>query len=178
MCCSVLYLWNIVFSVLVNINSVELYPDCTFIFLLSVSHAGVFICLWPYGHYMQCLVSLELIPGSPLSQHNWWWCLLVLHRTGSPPLIGLKEVHLDSASLVIGRVYVSIVWAWRLIKSAAFGQSPSLWNGFGTQFLSRSVAFFGKQTIDAERNSPLARQLTWFQIPLLLLPWKSVAYVQ
>lgn len=106
-----------------------------------------------------------------------------------PPLIGLKRLHLDSTSMVTGSVYVWIISARPplliacLIKTGPRQDSHlasrkdlacrlclTVWLFF---LENRALRRQGKK-----KSSLLALQLTWLQIPPLLLPWKSVAYVQ
>lgn len=74
------------------------------------------------------------------------------------PLIGLKPVHLDSTRndhwQCLSELFQHVLPCYCLSNEdrAASGQSPSQQNRFGTQALSHSVAYFGKQCIDAAKE--------------------------
>lgn len=102
------------------------------------------------------------------------------------PLIGLKRVHLHSTSMVTGRVYVWIISACSplaiacLMKTVPRQDSPQATRIDLARRLCLTLwlSLENRPLMWQEKTSLLALQLTWFQIPSLLLPWKSVAYVQ
>lgn len=97
-----------------------------FILFLPYS-ASVLICLWPWESSaikfsVCCLLSRSQGLHCPSIMDDSAYCYFI--PLALLLLIGLKRVYLDSTSLVTDRVYVSIVWAWYLIKTGHRQDSP------------------------------------------------------
>lgn len=116
-----------------------------------------------------------LFPPVPL-----WWTMAP--PLTSLPLIGLKLDHLGWCGLVTGAVLMSELFhhvhSWRGEDRAMSGQPLNCRNRSDTTALCHNATVFGRCCIEAAKTQSVGSTLTWFHFLLLLLPWKSVAYVR
>lgn len=102
------------------------------------------------------------------------------------PLIGLKRVHLDSTSMLTGRVYVWIISARpplaiaSLMKTGPRQDSPRTTRIDLARRLCLTVWLSLENRALMQQEKLAYWHCNWHvsRFPPLLLPWKSVAYVQ
>lgn len=156
--------------------------------VLSQPHTASVLCYTrPWESWA---IKVSVFPVSLLSQHDGWWRLFLLPSTGSPfnwirngPLGFDQRGHwpclclnyFSASSLAVACLMKTgprqdslrasrIDLAWRLCLT--------VWLSLENRGLMR------QRERERKKKCLLALQLTWFQIPPLLLPWKCVAYVQ